>query len=244
MAGRAWTNEEKKLLIEFWKTDLPVREFYHHFEGRTWRAVEIFGRVTLGLGSRHKWTREEEEILKNIWGKPGPIKYMRDALPGRPVEGIFSVARKLGLPTVRGGLKYQKKSMLKVAIEIELKKGTPLNSRYLSKLTGGHDAQIRKILSTGHKNGEYHIVSWSKLNVYGPPAPMWLMGKAIDAPRPQAKGKAKACRESRQRRSGVTTIGNPFAAAAGLVQAPSGVRGRVYKQAMDIDEWGQSREAA
>ncbi|AXK61493.1 hypothetical protein CN645_30470 [Burkholderia sp. IDO3] len=60
--------------------------------------------------------------------------------------------------------------------------------------------------------------------------PIWSYGKQPDMPCPGSiKSAAARAASTAQRR-------NPFLAAAGLVTIPTGVRGRIFRQSMDIND--------
>jgi hypothetical protein len=234
--GAKWTPEEDRRLTALWATDLRIVDFAVQLPGRSPDAIEKRGATVLKLGDRKKWSPEEEKIVLAIWFEIGPLKSLGKRLPGRTVESIRQFAARIGLPTDRGSLKSCRFSWVEDAIRRELEKGRPFAAHELAEVTGVSVDRARQVLAKGLKERSYHVDKWVRRSVHGQWAAAYLLGDGKDAPRPAAKTKAKTAHDCYWRKKGAPSKANPFAAALGLVQAPSGQPGRVFIHLTDSPE--------
>lgn len=232
MGGRVWTDEERARLREWWATDTRIEDFAVHFPSRAPQSIERIGRK-MGLPKRRadrEWKPEEDAIVREIWFQKGSLKLHSRRLPGRSPDAIKSRAARLSLPTDRGDLKCNRFSWVTLAIDAELKKGTPLTAAQLAEATGASEVRINVLFADGKAGGRYHVAGYARRSGKGQWAALWALGPGEDAVKPAPL----TSREVQRRLYAKTRIRagrfNPFLAAAGLVQVPVHDRGRVHQQ--------------
>lgn len=192
------------------------------------------------------WTDAEMKILYSIRHSKKSVKSQLHRLPGRTLCGVShqlkKLARKTGTKKKRQGF-----SWIWVAA-INLLKETPgITAIEISEQIGCSYRQAGKLVYENHRSEKkcIYISGWEKHGVNQ--IPQWTIGNDPDAPRlplqthEEDLRKARARHQKRRIKQGAF---NPFATAAGLIQAPTGQTGRVFKQDMSIDQWAQSRSAA
>jgi hypothetical protein len=231
MTGKQWTQAEDAILADFWHATGDVSAHIHRLPGRT-RIGVVQRAARLRLGARHiAWSGEEDAILAEIYAGNGSIKSQMHRLPGRTYISAKSRAERLHLdhkaPITDGSL-----SWIKAAALIELQKGIPLSDATLSRITGATRAGLKPILKRMHGNG-IRVAGWERSGAYSW-LPQFAIGNEPDVPKPAPKDRLQALREFRERQRIAKGRINPFSAMTGLIAAPTGQPGRVYRQSMSI----------
>lgn len=187
------------------------------------------------------WTEEQNALLKRIWPTGENIKRYMPQLGNRGYTTIVSHAKKtlkLGPrpKSARGKLAYAWPT-----IEAELKK-LPGTAPELIKRTGLAMCAVCTHLreSNPGPQGKVHILAWRRRSTGGKPVAVYALGPGENALMPDPFTTAEKWKRELSRRVG----SDPFAAAAGLVKAPTGETGRVFQQPMDIDDWTEAERRA
>ena len=172
------------------------------------------------------WTPEQEKLLLDIWPTGESIKRHIKALGDRPYTTIMSHAKKvMKLPprpkTARGRQAYAWP-----IIKAELERGHGTAPELIAR-TGLSMAPVCHRIREANPgpNGEIHIVDWRKRSSGGLPVAVYAIGPGINAPMPKPFTTAEKWAKKKNRKA---SSANPFAAAAGLVNAPKNGTGRVY----------------
>lgn len=190
------------------------------------------------------WTDEEDELLKRVWGEKGSLKMLAAAyFPDRTGKALADRAPRIGLPTKRGNLGHGQVSFCAIQIKRAIEENGALTCYELEKAAGVQLPRAQEIVRGWLEKGECHIVDWRRRSSDGPWSAAYALGKGENVPKPARKSGALVKREYLARRYGKKRTPNPFAVAAGLVQAPPAQTGRVFKQEMEVDQWFQSRAA-
>lgn len=198
------------------------------------------------------WTEQEEADLYRIWFSGENLKKNLHLFGDRSYMTVVSHAHMLEYGprphTNRGVVPFARETVLD-----NLKKFGPGVIPELAERTRLTKQAITKYFKpkfAGPK-GDFHIVDWRRRPQGGAYIPVYAFGPGQNAVRPAPRTNAELCRVQNQRnREKRIAAGerprfvNPFATAAGLVQAPIGKPGRVFQQDMSVDEWPQSRRAA
>jgi hypothetical protein len=244
MGGQTWSDEEKAQLAQWWATDVSIADFAVHFPGRAPQSIEKMGQK-LGFGKRRierEWKPEEDALIHSIWFEPGPLKTLCVRIPGRSADAIKLRGKRIGLPTNRGSLKSSRFSWVTNLINEALRKGKPLAVFELAIATGASEERINDLLTSGRKNGLYHIASHVRRSEVGQWAARWTLGKGDDAPRPVPASKREIARRAYANKRVKEGLVNPFLVAAGVVLPPAGASGRVFQQSMSLRD--DEQEAA
>jgi hypothetical protein len=192
------------------------------------------------MGYRH-WTKEEDEIVLQIYYSRKTIKACMHLLPGRSECAIAHRPITLGLPPRRKvSPPYQ--SWIREAIERELRDTGPLTALQLTKKLGASYGRVRRHLYDG-RGTSVHVVGYSRVYERGTASPIWGIGPGEDAPKPPRLSKEELLRRQRVKRAAQSGRINPFAVAAGMVNPTSTGTGRVYSQDMTIHLHDELEEA-
>jgi hypothetical protein len=234
-----WTENEDGIIREFWPLPGAIRTHAHLLPGRSVQAIEKRAQK-IALGPRILWSAEMDMRLGEVWKTGGRIKSHMHEFPGHSLASIMTRAHTLGLGR-RGKHGFNEVSASWKIVEQRLK-SRDSSCRRLTSDTGLHQSTVYSYLATNHPAKTVHIVDWERANSGAKAVPVYRFGPGEDAPMPVLVGAAK---EKKYRQADlhkrviagetVRTI-NPFAAAAGLVVAPKGIKGRVVIHLTDSKE--------
>jgi hypothetical protein len=242
MGGKAWTLEEDAKLREIFERGENIAHSVAHFPGRTYDSMKARAiRTGVAHADYRSWTTEEDAILREIWETPCRIKDGMNRLPRRSYEAAKIRAERLGLskkaPAERGTTGWLFRS-----IKTVLANGVCMSMKEIAEATGADRSSVRTVMQNHHGKA-FRVAEWERIDA-NHSVMKWAIGTGPDAPKPAAKTSREYWKGYRDRKRIQRGFVNPFATAAGLVQAPNGQTGRVYKQSMDVEEWPQSRKAA
>jgi hypothetical protein len=181
------------------------------------------------------WTPEEDALLREIWSKPGPLKLSLDLFQNRTIHAIrVRGCDVLKLPR-RGSLRATFYSWCEDVVDKALKSGLVATAFQLAEVTPASPQRIRQILRK-EIGTKYHIAGWEKRTNGGDWTPKWAWGGGESVPKPDRQTRAVLSRKFRARNKLKRGEYNPFAAAAGLISAPSAPTGRVIINLRDFEE--------
>lgn len=168
--------------------------------------------------AHNAWTNREVELLRELWPTRMPLADLLAMLPRHTKHSVTGYANRiLGLkrPDV-------KKKPAWNAVKALLK-GAPHSAAEIQQKMGISRARVHEMLQAN--TDEWYIADYGWPKGFGSAIPKYALGNLPDAVKPVAAQRQRSMKKV-----------NPFLAAAGLVQAPTGAAGRVYKQAMNVDE--------
>jgi hypothetical protein len=238
MQGTFWTAAEDAILKEVWHLEGAMEKHIHRLPGRSVDSATLRGK-RLGLGRRYiAWTAEEDAILREFWPHSS-VKSQLWKLPNRAWKSVINRALVLGLPPRKAAVFVPDYSWVDELAFKELSAGLPMNSIQLSSRIGASDSWTRRILRCDKQN-HFRIVGWEHITSTGTGAwtAIWSVGSEPDVPMPK-RSNAERVRAYRAKDRIKTGHINPFAAAIGLVAAPTSQPGRVY-----INLWDDKEELA
>lgn len=233
MHGTFWTVTETEILKEIWHLDGPLEMHMHRLPGRGVDAT-VLRAARLKLGRRFiEWTPEEDAILREIWPNSS-VKSQLHRLPKRKWKAVLNRAIVLGLPARAASVFVSSYSWIDDAAHRELESAAPMNVHQIAKRIGASPGRVGKVLRRD-SNDHFRIVDWDRISANGAGAwtPIWSIGSEPDVEQPR-RSNAERMREYRAKRRIAAGQFNPFATALGMVAAPQGTQGRVYKQDMVI----------
>ncbi|MEI7296627.1 hypothetical protein WCQ02_31175 [Paraburkholderia tropica] len=234
-----WTEVENTVIREHWHSGAPVESWAHLLPGRTIIAIEKHGQY-MKLGKRARatdWTEEEDANIRRLWPTGERFKAHMDLFGGRSYFAIMNRAYELGLGK-RPNCPRGQSAIAWTLIEREMAKG-PSDRRFIAAALTLHPSTVYTQINIAHKARLIHIVKWNRRSSGGKPTPIYVLGPGEDAPMPDPLTNTEACRIYRTRKQSAR---NPFAVAAGQVQAPVGSVGRRFVQ--DMEGGRIEREAA
>jgi hypothetical protein len=197
--------------------------------------------VRLRITSIDLWTKEEDEIVKQVYATGTPIKCAVKNLPGRSHFAIRRRAEKLNLTGTFNGTSGSAYSWVEDAIRKELmSEGVPMTVCKLAERIGASVPGVRHTVIRKHGKGLY-IGGWEKTTKRY--AACWMVGDKEDVPMPIKITNAERCRMYRRQHKIKAGKISPFAAAAGLVTIPEGQRGRVFQQSMKLSDFDEELAA-
>lgn len=168
------------------------------------------------------WTNHEVELVRKHFPTRMPWPELLAMLPRHTKRSIYECAYttlKLRRPIVKAMPSWLH---LREILEIVV-----MSSNEIAAEMGVTADRVRKLIS--EHRAEVHIKSWRWSDDRMSIAALWTLGDGPDAPKPMG---LRRWRDMNKRRRP-----NPFLAAAGLVQAPTNeATGRVYKQAMEVED--------
>ncbi|WP_321913549.1 hypothetical protein [Paraburkholderia sp. J11-2] len=197
-----------------------------------------------------RWSKQEDADLSAIWAEKGNLKESLYLFEGRSYLALLDRASYLGLgrrphPDRRGV------AFAKAAVLCELEKKGPGSIPELHARTRLSKSVLARHFKPELAGTEYHVIDWLRRPQGGGFVPVFKFGPGENAVRPTPRTTTEQSRVQRLRDNAKRMVSgdrpksmNPFAVAAGLVQAPTGTQGRVFAQPMDVEVWGQTREAA
>lgn len=171
------------------------------------------------------FTNHEVELLRSHWPTRMPMAELLALLPRHTEHSITGYANKtLGLKRPPAPKAKPAWELLRVMLEQQ-----PMSQVEIAAAMGFSRNRACEILRTNRES--VYIVDWRWPASLGRAEALWALGNAPDAPEPMGAQRA---------RRGAVRRANPFLAAAGLVQAPVGRPGRIYKQSMSINDQEQA----
>ncbi|WP_027815181.1 hypothetical protein [Paraburkholderia bannensis] len=171
------------------------------------------------------FTNHEVALIREHWPTRMPMTDLLALLPRHTENSITGYAnKKLGLK--RPSVRTIRPAWERVRAMLEQE---PMTQVEIASAMGFSRTRACEILKLNRES--VHIVAWRWPEAFGRAEALWALVSAPDAPEPMG---AKRLRRGALRRA------NPFLAAAGLVQAPAGRPGRVYKQSMSVNDEEQA----
>lgn len=187
------------------------------------------------------WTSEQDARLTELWLGDELLKNHIDEFSGHTYEAMIRRACDLKLGK-RQNMPRGQVSVSWKLIETEIMK-RPAHRFDIAERINLHHATVHKHIE--RNRNKVHVIDWDRRTNDGSAIPVYALGPGKDVPKPEPITKAEVSRRIRERQriarhcAGRAVKGiNPFAAAAGLIKAPSGAKGTVYKHLVDheIDE--------
>ncbi|MBG0865457.1 hypothetical protein [Burkholderia sp. 9779_493] len=180
----------------------------------------------MSTSTHNLWTTAEARLLARLYPSPIPAKALYAAFPRHSRKSVQTFA--LRVLKVRRPERDRKVcatpawDRMRAILETER-----LSVRELVTRCGVSQQRISELL-TIHRT-EVRIVDWIPPVGRAQWRAVWTVGTGPDVPCPAAikTEAARAARSAMKR--------NPFLAAAGLVTVPTGERGRVFQQPMEVD---------
>ena len=190
----------------------------------------------------YAWSDEETAILERIYHGETTLIESAHLLPNRTINAIRNRVCELGMEPRRSKSR-SKFRWVETSVIAALREYGPLNCHQLASITTASHDRIRQIFYYGHGT-RFHVVDWCRLYEKGSYTPVWAIGAGEDAPKPVRKTRAEKYRRDKIRGKAQRGTLNPFATAAGLVQAPGKIaQGRVFKQDMTGESLEDRRAA-
>ena len=180
------------------------------------------------------WSEEELRNVKLVRDSGKPLKTQMHHFPGRSQFGVEHQMRKLAKE--EGRRKLDTVSWVWGAAYQMLTKRPGLTAQDIASDVGCSYRHATRVLYDNHASEEkcVYISGWEKHGVNQ--IPQWTIGDEPDAPKLPLQTHVEYRRKERlrrqQKRIKCGRI-NPFAAALGLVEAPKGEPGRVYRHLTD-----------
>ncbi|MDR5825851.1 SANT/Myb-like DNA-binding domain-containing protein [Caballeronia sp. LZ043] len=164
------------------------------------------------------WTPEEDALLREIWKKPGALKWSGDLFPGRTVNAIrFRGHVGLKLPR-RAALRASTYSWCEEVVDAALKAGFVGTVFQIAEVTPASHQRIRQIVRA--KEGEkYYIAGWEKRTNGCDWTPKWAWGDEPSVPKPACQTRSQISKRYRARAKLKLGQFNPFATLAQQVVA-------------------------
>lgn len=181
----------------------------------------------MSTSTHNLWTTAEARLLARLYPSRIPSRALYAAFPRHSRKSVQTFARRV--VKVRRPERDRKVcatpawDRMRAILERE-----QLPVRELVKRCGVSQQRVSELL-TIHR-AEVHIVDWIPPEGRAQWRAVWAVGTGPDVPCPAAikTEAARAARSAMKR--------NPFLAAAGLVTIPTGERGRVFQQLMDVND--------
>jgi hypothetical protein len=166
------------------------------------------------------WTTAEESTLRRLYEAGVEVRDIVAAIPRHNEDGVRSRAYYLELQRPADYVVPHYSENWERIERAMRAAGEGVTAEKITALTGIHTSAVYKLLN--HRRGRVaYVCDW--LPTSRKPAAVWALGAQPDVPAPLTQ---------KQKRKSV----NFFATAAGLVQPPSGLSGRVFAQPMDISD--------
>lgn len=182
---------------------------------------------------KNDWLMTEIALLRKQYAVVPSCAELMAMFPRHTPNSVRRMASSQGLSRPLAGVVKCRPGLERV-LDL-LKQEGPLTAIQIGERLGIKKRAVENL--RGMYRDKFRIAGWEPPPGIGKWSPKWGIANGMpDAVRPFQKKGAK---------SGGRKMANPFSVVAGFVQpAPSSMKGRVFKQPMDIDEWGQSRKEA
>lgn len=128
------------------------------------------------------WTKDEDDLLRKVWGTPGSIKAYARNFPDRTVRSVWS--RALALNLGGKGPRTEHPNPTRDAVLETLKKHPNLDSVDLAEMTGCSRRSVMTALNMLHGSHIY-VSGWIRRSDNGYWARRYSIGIQPDAPRPK-----------------------------------------------------------
>jgi len=168
----------------------------------------------MGKKQRNEFTNREVEIIREHYPTRMPIEDIVALMPRHTYDSIKQYA------TRELKLKRPGKAITWDALALLLKV-KPRTKTEIAAFFGVSTHCVGEAIKEHRK--KVYIKTYEVVKVKGRSSAVWTLGNLPDAPAP---GRRRPRSRNRV---------NPFLAAAGMAQIPAGATGRVYKQAMDVE---------
>jgi hypothetical protein len=178
--------------------------------------------------SPREWLITENAIVTRLFNAGAQLPEMCSALPRHTDSQIRRHLHHLKLK--REAPLRLRNSWVWSAMQAAIREHGPLTLAELEEKTKANHAGVLRQLNRYHGDGLY-VTEWRPTS--RKPAAVWALGDKPDADKRSVLTRQKAVRRTKV---------NPFAAAAGLVEAPKGNPGRVFIHLTDSkdDEYAEA----
>ncbi|SAL10383.1 transcriptional regulator [Caballeronia turbans] len=136
----------------------------------------------------HRWTEQEDSILRGIWKSSRPVKEQMHLLPRRSERAMLVRAQALGITGGRN-VEIHARSALLALIQRDLKAGDCLSSPDVAVRFSCTTTHAGVLLGAAHDRKEIHVVEWRRTRPVGPYVAVYAWGNKPDAIKPQPKTK-------------------------------------------------------
>lgn len=174
--------------------------------------------------SRSRWTPAEAGALAKLYPTNISCKELHALFPRHTPGSISAYARRILKVSRPADAPVQRATPGWDRLRELLAIG-PLTAGEMADRCGISTQAVHEVL--GKNRAEVHVTGWRPPTRTGPWLSVWALGAGIDVDRPLRRPKTLA------RPKGAARRRNPFLIAAGLVRAPAGAPGRIYRQPMN-----------
>ena len=137
---------------------------------------------------KHRWTEQEDAILREIWKSSRPVKEQMHRLPLRTARAVLARAQDLGITGSRKVETFARSTLLAL-IHRDLKAGECLASPDVAAKYSCSTKHAGELLSVAHDRKEIHVSEWRRTRVAGPYVAVYAWGDKPDAIKPPPKTK-------------------------------------------------------
>jgi hypothetical protein len=195
-----------------------------------------------------KWTKEEDQIIRDTWASNNLMKYCLPLIPNRTERAIMVRVQALKLGA-RPHLNRGPRSNILAIVLREMAQGYVFSSRQIAdrfKCTVKHGSTLLRHAYTAKT---IHIQSWRRTHPGGPYIAVYGIGNHEDAiiPGPKTKKEYNRTRYVNKRMKEGKMIGNVFGVAMAQVmdaEPPKLSKGRyesrVYQQSMALRDFEEA----
>lgn len=167
-----------------------------------------------------EWTNRENELAKSLYEAGVDVRAIANELPKRTDHAVNRHALNMGWKRPEWYRIPRPNPTWEAIREVLATATAPMDVDDIAARIGVMSACVYKRLA--ERRGKLvRVTAWRETT--RKPAAMWSLGGGIDAPKPVG------------RRYGHVNA-NPFAAAAGLVAAPAGGKGRIFIHLTDTQD--------
>lgn len=190
------------------------------------------------MGAR-KWTKEEEDLLREVWQQRGSLKVHAKRFVNRNSNALHSHGRSIGLPP-RMALATDRYSLVREMVAHEFENGFIGTVQDLSVRIGQCEREVLRRVTEMH-GAKCRICHWVRRKAFSDWTAVYALGTEPDAQRPATQTHREKCKRYNEKRRAKAGKINPF---AGLVCQVTG--GEVLKMAPKKGSYGIRvyREAA
>ncbi|MFY4709936.1 hypothetical protein [Burkholderia glumae] len=234
MNGKPWTEEEISYLREWYASGKKILDC--KIPGRSTYSIKCYAsRHGIERPDYRPWSDEEDTKLAQIWETDETIKHGMHLLPGRTYNAARIRAKYIKLGIKKSSRAGSRSVILSLAVGA-LKKHGPMTINETATVLSVDRKSLQDVLrkARGIDVGvDVHICDWRKVdaNHY---SMVFAAGPGVNTKKPDPKTGNQSWKEYKRKKAIESGKYNPFAVAAGLVEAPKLPKGRVYKQDMTI----------
>ena len=167
------------------------------------------------MGAR-KWTKEEEDLLREVWFQRGSLKVHAKRFVGRNSNALHRHGRStLGLP-LRMDLATDRYSIVREQVAEAFENGFIGTVQDLVVEIGQCEREVLRRVREGHGT-KYHISDWVRSKAFSDWTAIYSLGAKPDAPKPATQTNQEKRKRHNNKRKVKSGKFNPF---AGLISQP------------------------